>query len=959
MSSARDHTTSRPAPTVRVLGGVSIDGAEISALLERRLLAILVANRGRPLRLEALVDELWPEASPRSAANTLMSKISRLRQVLGRDGIRRTSNGFVLQLGVDGSDVERFERLARLVFDNGNAAALDDATAALALWRGEPFGEFAADAFAHSEVIRLTSLWERVAERHAELLSDAGHLAAALVAAEHLMVRLPASERLCAVRARSLARLGRPVDALQCLHEFRRYLVDQRGSAPGRELVEIEADLLRVTAGAPEPTRSDGGRSRVPALFQRPILGRETAIESLIVQIWQPGVVALIGEPGIGKTRLVHAVAERCETTRGPVAWIDATVASSLDSLLRAAGGSPRTTGDELWAEVLGRLAPASLVVLDGCDDCLPACIELVERLVSVSSAAVVTTSRHRPDLVGAVVRRVDPLTAAASQQLLTRRAAERNVEVPAELARRIVEQLDGLPLAVELVAVRLADVPVAVVADELDGRRNRIALLAGSTPTGLVDQIVRSHEQLSSAARRCFGALSHCSGGAGYALLRVLAARVGVADPLAPVLELVDAGLVRVEPDRANERRYRLLAPIADVGRRLLERSGEADEFAAAFADTMVSFAESMRTIDRSAVAGERADMLATEMANLRVAYQWLVGQGRWEPAARLVAALEDESILRERIEVDRWAEELAAHEEVAASLWAAPVLGIAANATMLRGDFVAALELARTALSAIEHGARPSVAPSNVRYLLGALREMSTTGEFTAGPSPHAERLVEYTTRTGDPLGAALAAFDEAYVCWMSGQATRGLPAAIRLVRLGRQTASPLVRSMGWIALAWTRSGINPARAVEHAAASEVLARSARCTLVERHAARLGDQLRAAGQSGYGRADLFAAVARVRAAVDLDQREQTLQEVAGVVPILTGLGRWDEAAFLYGGLERSLWGRSAVVQAERRRLVGLMGADTFEHSCRPGRRADWRRLVAYLIDLTEPHPG
>ncbi|MEZ5219502.1 MAG: BTAD domain-containing putative transcriptional regulator [Ilumatobacteraceae bacterium] len=275
----RSDVTEGPDRKIRVLGGIAVGGTEVSALLERRLLAILAARRGRPAPTDDLVELLWEPNGrpPATARNALMSKVSRLRSVLGPNRLLRTPNGFLLKPGDDGVDVDEFERAVTEAFASDGSLGLVAANAAMELWRGEPFGEFSHEEFAYAETVRLTRLWEQAAERRAELLLTNGHLADALVAAEHLQIRLPASERMCEVRARALAQLGRPADALHCLSEFRASLVDAYGVSPGAGLVALESELLELTAGDDRPSGVRAvapAETRLPAIFPRPFVGR-------------------------------------------------------------------------------------------------------------------------------------------------------------------------------------------------------------------------------------------------------------------------------------------------------------------------------------------------------------------------------------------------------------------------------------------------------------------------------------------------------------------------------------------------------------------------------------------------------------------------------------------------------------------------------------------------------------
>src|SRR5690348_8556371 len=104
-------------------------GAEIrlSGPLRRQLLAALLCRGGRPASAEALIEDLWGELPPRSAAKTLQSHVARLRDDLGREGgsvVRTDAAGYRLAITADDLDALRFEQLTRDVPNESTEAAL-------------------------------------------------------------------------------------------------------------------------------------------------------------------------------------------------------------------------------------------------------------------------------------------------------------------------------------------------------------------------------------------------------------------------------------------------------------------------------------------------------------------------------------------------------------------------------------------------------------------------------------------------------------------------------------------------------------------------------------------------------------------------------------------------------------------------------------------------------------------
>src|SRR3954468_151652 len=134
----------------------------LGGVRERSLLAVLLLNANEVLATDRIVDELWGEQPPKTAVKTVQVYVSRLRKLLGADAIVTRPHGYVLVVGHDHIDAHCFERLrgdgsrALAAGDVGTARALLDE--ALALWRGAPLSDFAYEAFAQSEAVRLQEL---------------------------------------------------------------------------------------------------------------------------------------------------------------------------------------------------------------------------------------------------------------------------------------------------------------------------------------------------------------------------------------------------------------------------------------------------------------------------------------------------------------------------------------------------------------------------------------------------------------------------------------------------------------------------------------------------------------------------------------------------------------------------------------------------------------------------------
>jgi DNA-binding SARP family transcriptional activator len=254
----------------RVLGPVEVvvDGVapRIGSATQRTLLALLLAHPNEVVSTDRIVEVVWPD-NPPEARRKLWFHVSRLRGILqpgesddaaGEILVTRPM-GYMLRVDADQLDAGRFETLtsrARLALEENPAWAAETLREALALWRGEPFGDVLHQDAVASEVarwneLRLAALEDRL---EAELaLGRGGELIPEL---EALVAEHPFREHFRAQVMLSLYRAGRQADALGAYRQARRTLVEELGIEPSEELKELERRILAhdpVLAGVRTP----------------------------------------------------------------------------------------------------------------------------------------------------------------------------------------------------------------------------------------------------------------------------------------------------------------------------------------------------------------------------------------------------------------------------------------------------------------------------------------------------------------------------------------------------------------------------------------------------------------------------------------------------------------------------------------------------------------------------------
>jgi YVTN family beta-propeller protein len=234
-----------------ILGPLEVrdDGAPLvlGAGRQRALLALLVLHAGELVSADRLIDELWAERPPPSAAKVVQGYISQLRRVLPAETIVTREPGYLLHTGE--TDVGQFERLLERARGERPRDAAQTLRAALALWRGPALAGFEYEGWAQTEIGRLEELRLVAVEERIESELQLGSDRSLVPELEALVAEHPLRERLRAHLMLALYRSGRQADALAAYAEARSVLVEQLGVEPGPELQDLQHRILAHDAG--------------------------------------------------------------------------------------------------------------------------------------------------------------------------------------------------------------------------------------------------------------------------------------------------------------------------------------------------------------------------------------------------------------------------------------------------------------------------------------------------------------------------------------------------------------------------------------------------------------------------------------------------------------------------------------------------------------------------------------
>src|SRR3954452_23876008 len=288
----------KPGVDFRILGPLEVvDAARrvpLAGTKQRALLALLVIRAPEVLTNDGLIEALWGEHPPASAAKSLQVHVSRLRTALepSADGPPRLvvthDRGYALAIDPAQVDSWRFEGLVaegRDHLGSGSparaASVLDEA---LSLWRGPPLSDLAYEPFAQPEVARLDELHLTALEELIDAKLALGRHAELVAEIETLVSENPYRERLRGQLMLALYRGGRQAEALQAYRDAQMILAKDLGLEPAPALKELERKILQqdpaldVAPRQPsEQVLDDASRT-----LQRPVLiGRDEQLRRL------------------------------------------------------------------------------------------------------------------------------------------------------------------------------------------------------------------------------------------------------------------------------------------------------------------------------------------------------------------------------------------------------------------------------------------------------------------------------------------------------------------------------------------------------------------------------------------------------------------------------------------------------------------------------------------------------
>lgn len=569
----------------------------------RDLLAVMLLRRERAVPPDVLLDLVWGAEAPELDVAVVHTQVARLRRAIGSDVVVTTPTGYLIQAPV--TDADRFLRLlaqAQEVSEPDRAVALLDE--ARGLWRGPTPYAGVSEGIAEAECARLIDARLAAEELLVEQLLAGPRRQDALRAQEiarDLVQREPLRERAHELAIFAAARLDEQAEALRLYEDLRTALRDELGVDPGRSVQQLHARVLDQDPALLLPRQGAPARARgvAPPTPVTGLVGRERELAHLLDTLAVRRVVTLTGHGGVGKTRLVLAVAEELAGRR-ELCFVDLSTIGGADreavveAIARTLGAGAVCDADALCESLRDR---SMLVILDEAEHAPSVVAELVTAVTTrCSEVDFLVTSRTPLEVLGEVRVPLGPLAVpgrtadlaeirtSPAVRLLLERLHDHTPDLVVEddelaLAGDFARRLDGLPLAIELAAGYAGSHALGEIDDLLGSPLDLSSTHLGRPERhrSLRQALGWTYDRLPEHHRRVLRRLSVFAGPFDLAAVgRVVGADCGMAEEVeAVVRSLARESLIQIDRQR-GELRFRLLRTVRDL---MLERVEAEDD--------------------------------------------------------------------------------------------------------------------------------------------------------------------------------------------------------------------------------------------------------------------------------------------------------------------------------------------------------------------------------------------
>ncbi len=556
------------------------------------------------------------------------------------------------------------------------------------------------------------------------------------------------------------------------------------------------------------------------------LIGRESEIAEIQAAVKAHRLVTLTGVGGVGKTRLALEVGAHMADEFPDGVWFfelaavtdPAAVPDAVAAVLGVTQQPGKTVSESVAAALEGRVR---LLVVDNCEHVLAAAADMIEAILAHSGTVrILATSREGLGVPDEQVRPVRSLDAAAgidsaAVSLFVERAqgiAPGFSMVDGDEAAAVSEicqRLDGIPLAIELAASRMASMTASEMRDRLD---HRFRLLVGSRRGlerhhTLRHAVAWSYDLLADTEKTV---LERCSVFAGGFDLQSACAIAGSDDhDEYAILEVLDA-LVRksllLAVRSGGRTRYSMLETIRQFAEEQLVSRGEASEIRITHARYFAGRELDIMALWDSPRQRNAIDWFNVELANLRTAFRWAADNDDLDACAAIAAYSAFLGPFLENYEPITWAEELIGplrgvdHPRLAA-------VCIGASLCVLVGRFDEAVHYSEVG--------QPVVAAASDKVSYFGEAWLGSAYLFVGQPERYVELCRAQLTRSGDTN--AMARANLVFALAASGSTDEAMLSANGLIEAAEATANPWVLSYTLFAFGYAIRDADPGRALE----------------------------------------------------------------------------------------------------------------------------------------------
>lgn len=871
----------------RVLGSMEVrrDGAPVavSGGRARSLLATLLVHAGSVVSVERLAQVLWGDDPPGDPRNAVQTAVARLRDRLGDPNPVVTRRpGYLIDVGAEELDAARFEALVERAHHQreGPATARRLLEEALELWRGDAYAEF-VDGVARAEALRLEArrviALERLAEARLQL-GEADDVAADL---EAEIARLPLRERLVELQMEAFARADRTADALAVHRAYRRRLADETGLEPSPSVQELEGRILRGELAGPT-----GAADRAPLVVptgpahaatlpvvSASLIGRETERSAIRRALADGGPVTITGSGGVGKTRLAVELARTVhDESEREVVWVElapvddpAAVAHVMAEAIGADLSGAPTPSVALVDALSGR---DLLVVVDNAEHLVEPVAALVGDIAGrCPHVDVLVTSRQPLAIQSERVVALGPLATAADAALpppAVELFEDRADRVGARLGsdqqaavEELCQELDGLPLAIELAAARAVALPPTQLLELLRADGPRALGSRRGRPDrhrDLWSVVEWSYRLLGDDEQLLFERLGVFAGGFDARAAHAICAPEGwaAATTTRHLATLVECSLVSLDSRGATKGAgsYRILRPLRELARQRAADRGDLAALVRRYVDHVVADVEEAAGPPLRGTGQRRILEILDDVREVRRRSR---AAEDIDVVGRLITGLFRFEYLRRGVEFLAWADEVVTYPPAEGAPNAPQLYAAAAVSAWRAGDLDRAEELAHIG---VRLGGGHDDPARRLAY--EALGDVATFGGRLGEAADHFSEAVRLARIGGDPDTEALGLASLALVRAYAGDVERALARVDEAVAV--TAAGEGVRAFVRYARGESLADEDPARAIAYVDDAAELARSAGAWFVDGVARVTSASLRARHGDPFDALPVFA---------------------------------------------------------------------------------------------------